>query len=374
MKKPFNPFLLIYNSKQKHFLERDKFAHKLKESIENGHNVAVYSWRRMGKTTLVSHLLESLDHSKEFETLYVDLNTTQNKEEAIAVLALAIYDRYGKGKSGVSNKLQPLLSQLGVSMDAALKTDKPDINIGAKSFSMTEKLLSAMGNFLNERKKKVVIALDEFQQISNYEDGNEVAVFKAWVQQFPAIRFVFIGDHLKMMTEMFAEKNRPFYETAQLMRLDPFSLEVYTSYIQSHFDAKGKSISEEQISIIYRWARGQTYTIQLICHHLYNQCKQVKEADVHLVMENILDEQQAVFTNFARMLTRHQWKLFKAIAKEEPLYSPLSKDFVYKHQLGAVSTVGTALKALQKLELVVEEEGAFLVHDVLVARWMARLV
>ncbi|WP_339880421.1 hypothetical protein [uncultured Algoriphagus sp.] len=44
-----------------------------------------------------------------------------------------------------------------------------------------------------------------------------------------------------------------------------------------------------------------------------------------------------------------------------------------KHNLGAASTVSTALKALEKLELVIKDEGSYLVHEVQLARWMASL-
>ena len=68
-----------------------------------------------------------------------------------------------------------------------------------------------------------------------------------------------------------------------------------------------------------------------------------------------------------------QWKVMMAVAKEESLTNPFSKEFVHKHQLGAVSSVSTALKMLQNNEIIIEEEGAFYVHDFLLARWLQLL-
>lgn len=65
-----------------------------------------------------------------------------------------------------------------------------------------------------------------------------------------------------------------------------------------------------------------------------------------------------------------QWNVLVAVAKEEPLVNPLSKEFVQKHHQGAVSSVSTALKMLQKNELIIEEEGELYVHDVLLSRWL----
>ena len=106
---------------------------------------------------------------------------------------------------------------------------------------------------------------------------------------------------------------------------------------------------------------------------IFANYKKVTDPDVVTVFNQILVQQQAIYANFQKMLTRAQWNVFRAIAKEEPLQNPLSKDFLQKHNLGAASTVSTALKALEKLELVVKDEGNYLVHEVQLARWMARL-
>ena len=68
-----------------------------------------------------------------------------------------------------------------------------------------------------------------------------------------------------------------------------------------------------------------------------------------------------------------QWKVLQAIAKEEPLVNPLSKEFINRYHMGATSSVSTALRMLQKNELVIEEDGTYFVHDVLLARWLQSL-
>src|SRR5690606_30121004 len=112
---------------------------------------------------------------------------------------------------------------------------------------------------------------------------------------------------------------------------------------------------------------------QLVCNHLFANYKKVTVTDVDTIFNQILVQQQAIYANFQKILTRAQWNVFRAIAKEEPLQNPLSKDFLQKHTLGAASTVSTALKALEKLELVIKDERNYLVHEVQLARWMAGL-
>ena len=150
-------------------------------------------------------------------------------------------------------------------------------------------------------------------------------------------------------------------------------MEAYTEFITKHFQAAKKTIEADSIAKIYNWSRGQTYTVQLVCNHLFANYKKVTDTDVDTVFHQILVQQQAIYANFQKMLTRAQWNVFRATAREEPLQNPLSRDFLQKHNLGAASTVSTALKALEKLELVVKDEGNYLVHEVQLARWMASL-
>jgi len=373
MKSPSNPFVLNTYHGKKYFCDRENDIEVLRNHIENDRNVVLFAWRRLGKSALIHRFFEELEETGEYETLYVDFLATHSVEEAVKTVTTVIYDKYGKTQSGFSATMQKLFSALGATISFNPLSGIPELSIGIKQPGMEEHSLNALGDFLRDRKKKVVITIDEFQQIAHYEEENAEALFRTWMQLFPDIRFIFSGSHRTMMVEMFAENSRPFYQSAQLMSLLPIALEKYTPFIQGHFEDNGKSISSELIEKIYAWSRGQTYTIQLVCNYLFAQFIHVKEEDFQKICSDILEQHQAIFANFPKMLTRTQWNVFKATAKEEPLLSPLNKDFLTKHRLGAASSVSTALKALQKQELVVLDDGAYLVHEVLLARWMARL-
>ncbi|MEK0337980.1 MAG: hypothetical protein QQN41_11160, partial [Nitrosopumilus sp.] len=207
----------------------------------------------------------------------------------------------------------------------------------------------------------------------NYSDKNGEAVFRSWMQSFPRIRFVFSGSHRNMMTSMFAKKNRPFYRSAQLLQLNPIELRDYEKFITKHFTENGKTIDPETIKAIYTWSRKQTYCVQLVCNKLYGMHDNVKPKHPEQVYDEILKQEAPVFSDYTNLLTATQWKVMLAIALEEPLENPLSKEFINKHHLGAASSVSTALKMLQNNELVIKEDQRFYIHDVLLARWIQAL-
>ncbi len=373
MKAPFNPFVINSYQGKDYFCDREKELEKLLNHLKNDRNVVLYAWRRLGKSALIHRLFEELEETKEFETIYIDFLATQNLEESIKAIASAIYEKYGKTASGIGSTLQKLLASLGATLNFNSFTGLPEISVSVHQPEKASESLRSLGDFLKTRKKRIVLAIDEFQQIGEYEHHQAEAVFRTWVQQIPEVRFIFSGSHRSMMEAMFTETKRPFYQSALLEYLSPIDFKVYSAFIQNHFSQAKKEISEELILKIYTWSRGQTYTIQLTCNQLFANYAKVKEEDVQTVFSQILEQQKGIFANFQKILTRTQWTVFKAIAKEEPLTNPFSKDFIGKHDLGAASSIRTAIKALEKQELIIQNEGAYLVHDVQLARWLSSL-
>jgi DNA-binding MarR family transcriptional regulator len=105
---------------------------------------------------------------------------------------------------------------------------------------------------------------------------------------------------------------------------------------------------------------------------LYGNYKNVDSSHLNAIFQEIMEQESPLFSNYSNLLTDLQWKILIAIAKEEPVETPLSNDFTGKYQLGATSSVSSALKTLVKKEIVVKE-GAYIVHDVLLMRWLQSL-
>ena len=84
----------------------------------------------------------------------------------------------------------------------------------------------------------------------------------------------------------------------------------------------------------------------------------------------IVDENEATFQTFMRLVTPAQAKLLRAIAKEENVRQAFSQSFINRYHLGATSTVKSALKVLVEKELVLDALGAYQVYDRFFAFWL----
>ncbi len=365
-----NPFVLSGHYGSAYFCDRDRELQALHEHFDNERNMVLYSWRRMGKTALITHFFKELENAKKAETIYIDLLSTRDFNEALRQVTFAVYHKFGRTSTGISDTFQKLIGRIGIELRFDSHSGMPMFGLGLRQGPALKASLLAIGRFLEECKSRIVIAIDEFQQVSQYPDQDGEAIFRSWMMSFPSIRFIFSGSHRKMMTAMFSEKNRPFYRSAQLISLDPIPREAYAEFITSHFQKAKKTINSKSIDAIYDWSRGQTYCVQVVCNKLFGKFKRVRRKNLPEVFAEILDQESPIFAQYANLLTITQWKILKAIAIGEPVANPLSKKFIQDHQLGAASSVATALKMLQKNELIVRENEMYQIHDVLLTRWL----
>ncbi|MBL7111161.1 MAG: hypothetical protein ISS19_04390 [Bacteroidales bacterium] len=373
MKKLQNPFLLVGFYSKEYFCDRESEMEELKDHFNNERNVVLFSWRRIGKTALLKYFMAETIKDGEVETLYVDLLGTRDMSTALKRISQAVYEGFGETTSGISSAFKNLLSKTGIEIGFDPVTGAPKFSVGLRGISDAENSLHAIGTFFSNRKKKILVVLDEFQQVTRYTDQDGEAAFRSWTQAFPGIRFIFSGSHRSMMISMFAEKNRPFYRSTQLMQLDPIDLRSYKDFIRFHFESNKKSYDESIIEEIYSWCRQQTYCIQLVCNKIFGLYDGMNKGVLQDVFNQILDQESLVFSGYTKLLTNMQWKVLLAVAKEEPLVSPLANEFINRHQLGAASSVSTALKKLEKNELVIIDDDKYFVHDVLLARWLQKL-
>lgn len=65
----------------------------------------------------------------------------------------------------------------------------------------------------------MVVAIDEFQQISEYPEKGVEALLRSEIRFLPNVRFVFVGSRKHMMEDMFASPKHPFYQSTQIMSL-----------------------------------------------------------------------------------------------------------------------------------------------------------
>ena len=366
-----NPFPTTQYLGLETFCNRDLEAKSIISNITNNNSITLTAIRRMGKTGLIFHVFELL--KGDIIAIYADILATNSKLDFVNVLSTAIINAAPE-KSSLGKKVWRFFKSLRPVISFDPLTGNPQVSIMG-SEAKAENDIHSLLNFLNGLNAKVVIAIDEFQQILEYPKQNMDAWLRSIIQTLPNIVFIFSGSQRHLITQLFADPGRPFFRSTQILHFASIAREIYGSFIVQQFEKHKRNITVHLAGTIWNWASGHTYYVQLLCNRLFANCgKQISEQDLNIEIEKILLEQEIIFYQYRELLTKPQWNLLKAIGIENLVTSPTSSEFINKHQLGSSATIMRSLNSLETKEMIYIESGEnseknYRVYDVLLKRW-----
>jgi AAA+ ATPase superfamily predicted ATPase len=367
-----NPFITTGYQGSEYFCDREQETNTLRSNLVNGQSTTLVAIRRIGKTGLIRHVLTQLpvNHTG----IYLDILPTENLKEFLNVLATAVFTTL-PDQSKPGNKILDFIKSLRPVIAFDPLTGFPQLTVDARP-GEAERHIQSVLEYLEAYPQKVVIAIDEFQQILSYPEKNTDAFLRSIIQSLNNVRFIFSGSQQHLMTQLFADPSRPFYQSAGFLKIDKIKAEVYASFILHHFEKAGMIIGLDAINAMLDWADHHTYYVQLLCNRVYAVASGKEDSEFWKIQAaRLLQEQEIVFFKYRDLLTKQQWLLLKAIAHEGIVYYPTSKGFIGKHELGSPATVLRSLQALTDKEMIYSDynqEGQlfYSVYDVLFRRWM----
>ena len=361
-----NPFTLKYNSD--FFCDRENEIQYLKDNITNGRDTLIHSPRRLGKSALIHHLFHLLEKEDTYETLFIDLFATNNLEGLIKSLGESILNKYHKKNllTGIKKLFKGLHASLSLSADGSpqlgLSITESQINPG----------LDQLLQYLENRKKIVIVALDEFQQVATYPENAE-AILRTIIQQLNNVYFIYSGSSNHILQNMFYSAKQPFYQSSESLVLDKIDSDKYTKFINWCFESNNKTITIEAINHFLDFTQSYTYYTQVICNQAFYKCDSTMNFDQAVqITNNYIETRKLDYLNIYNLLSENQKKVIAAIAKEGIVSKPSSVKFMIKHKLPSSSSTLQALGALDTKELIYKTIKGYRVYDVFFNRFLER--
>lgn len=260
--------------------------------------------------------------------------------------------------------------QAGISFDPA---GNPSFNLQLGDIHAEETTLDEIFHYLEKANRRVLVAIDEFQQIASYPEKNVEALLRTHVQHCTNARFVFAGSQRHVMGNMFTSASRPFYQSVSMMYLESIDLQKYISFASKHFRDGGKDIEPETIRQIYRRFDGITWYIQKMLNTFYNLTPAGGCCTAEMISEalsGILDSYKYTFQEILFRLPERQKELLIAIAKEGEAHRVTSGDFVKRYSLPSSSSVQSALRGLLEKDFITQEQGIYRIYDRFFGIWL----
>jgi AAA+ ATPase superfamily predicted ATPase len=364
-----NPFIISGYISPEYFCDREEETARMLNAIENGRHITLFSPRRMGKTGLIKHLFYRVGRKKEFISVYVDIMATTSLREFTEVFGKAVLTALGKNEA-IMKKILKRLSALRLKLTIDHLTGEPALSLDVNNSREAEKSLDTIFRYLANQSHRIVIAIDEFQQITNYPEKNLEAILRTHLQTVNNLSIIFSGSRKHILTEIFSSPDRPFYNITEMMEIGEIARELYNPFIRERF-RKGKIlISEPALDRIAEISGLHTFYVQYFCNRLYSENKKIDMDDVDRVLISILRENEPVYANYLNLLTPMQYRVLKAIALNDGIDNPLSKEFLSQYDLGAASSVSQAIKSLSDKEFVFFSKQRYRLNDVFLAQWI----
>lgn len=369
-----NPFVYQGYEGPEYFCDREEETKNMISALNNGRNLTLISPRKIGKTGLINHAFYQIKkENKEAICIYIDVFSTKNLKELVETLCRAVIEDALEREKSFANKVLDFFKGLRPTITPDLMTGLPTVSVSVVPVQ-AEYTLKSIFTHLNDLNKPVYLAIDEFQQITEYPKKGTEAMLRSYIQFIHHVSFIFSGSKKHLMEEMFCAPNRPFYQSTQLMNLEPLQEETYYDFARKFFEAKKGSLNQQVFHNIYQRFDGYTWYLQAILNRLYEQGKKVetdKQAvEAILFHVNALAPHYQMLTSF---LTDNQFGLLKAIAHADVVEQPLGNEFIKRFELPSASSVKSALKVLVDKDLVYQTSEGYIVYDRFLGLWLKRI-
>ena len=367
-----NPFVTNGYAGAEYFCDRAQETDVLRELLLNENNIALISPRRIGKTDLIWHVFDDPEIQRDYHCFVVDIYATKNLGDFVNMLGKALVDELRpKGRKAWEkflNMVTSLRSEISFDMSGM-----PVWGMGLGSINNPTVTLDEIFTYLEKADKPCLVAIDEFQQITRYEDETIEATIRTYVQRCTNAHFIFSGSHRHMMNGMFTSPSRPFYQSVTIINLQPLDLEVYTDFCVRKFEEAGKHLDRAVVSLLYERFEAVTSYMHRVMNVLFSRTDRGASCDVSMVdeaIEFIIRLSSDTYESLFYQMPEKQRLLFLAIAREGKAKEITSGLFIKRNKLNSASSVNSALKGLLDKDFITEDKNVYWVYDQFFPLWL----
>jgi len=368
-----NPFYISSYKSPEFFCDRKNETNQLKLALANRRNIVLLSSRRMGKTGLIKHLFYNLKSEKNAHTFYFDIMNTNNVNDFVNLLANTILGTFNSKSKKLFNNVLKFFTKFSPTLSFDSISGEPSISLKSISEEQSEISIVEIFNYLEKQNKRIYIAIDEFQQITNYKRTGFEAFLRSHIQHLNNINFIFSGSQQHILIDMFNSYSRPFYQSSDFLKLERIPQKEYSKFIVEKFKNTKKEIDINDVYDLLDWLDTYTFYVQNYFNKLwYISGKKINNKSIEKAKQYIIDEHNFIYSNMYNLLTITQYNLLKSIALERQVQQPTSKEFINKYNLGTTSTISSAIKILLNKELIYQENNVYKLYDIFLQKWFEK--
>lgn len=367
------PFVFGRLAVAENYTDRSEEKQRLIQNFLGRINTILISPRRWGKSSLVLQASKMvLTENKELRFCFLDGYNIRTEEEFYQNLAVEVLrassSRFEVLLDYAGKFLGQLLPVLSISPDSqnelALKLEWK-----AAKENPTD-ILNLAENIASEKGLKFIICIDEFQNISTFEDSLafQKKLRSAW-QKHQQTTYCLSGSKRHMMIGLFADTSMPFYKFGDLLFLEKIKREDWIPFIIRRFSDTGKNISEKEAALIADLAECHPYYVQQLAQLCWfrtqNDCS---EEIIHEAHRSLIDQLSLLFQSKTDELSNTQIGFLKAVISGVEKLS--SKESLDAFRIGTSANVVRIKQALISKEIIDVFHGNISIQDPMYRFWL----
>lgn len=356
------------------FTDRIEETKRIKLDFENGINVILISPRRMGKTSLIKKVISEMD-SPEIKVVYMDIYDCRSEYDFYNRFAETMMKSTGNQLEQVMENIKRFLVRVSPKLSFSPEPNSEfsvSLGITPRDYS-PEEILDLPERIAKEQGIKIVVCIDEFQQIGEFADSLIVQkrLRGVW-QHHQHVSYCFFGSKKHLMENIFQSRRMPFYQFGEMLHLKCIPTEYWVPFICSRFEKYGKKISEEYAARICHTVKNYSSYVQQLAWNVMAETEiEVNEESFTEGFNALLEQNSSLFIQQTEGLTTYQLNFIRLLCNG--IHSGFNTQSVVElYSLGSKSNVDRIKKCLIDRELItIEKEGVFLA-DCVFELWFKR--
>lgn len=368
------PFIFGVATSGDNFTDRKSETARLLANFKHGINTVLISPRRWGKTSLVQKVC-NLAKSDDLKVVYLDIFSCRSDREFYDAFASAVLKQTSTKWDEWVENAKLFLSRITpkISFGTDPMTDfSVSLELNPKNDDITE-ILQLPEKIAQKKCCRIVICIDEFQQIAEFSDSKNFQKRLRTIWQLQkSVSYCLFGSKKHLMNELFEKKSLPFYKFGDAIYLQRIPTVDWVDYICGRFEATGKSISPELAQRVCDTVENHSSYVQQLAWLIWvNTDKVATEKEFEEAYKDILDQNTPLFEKQTENLSAYQINFLRAIING--VHKEFStQEVIQKYRLGSSANVATVKRALIKKELIEIEKREVAISDPLLKVWLQR--
>ena len=360
------------------FIGRERETKRLLDNFKGGINVILMSPRRLGKTSLVKHVCNKLD-DKDIITVYLDIFGCKSEYDFYNKLATEVLKQTASKHELWFEEAKEFLYRLTPKISFSPEPNSDfSISLGITPKTHTpEEVLQMAETIAIKRKKRIVICIDEFQQIGEMSNSKQIqARLRTVWQHQKHVSYCLFGSKHHLMSTIFLHRSMPFFQFGDTISLNKIATEDWVEYIVSHFADGKRTISHALAEEICKFTENYSAYVQQLAWLVFTlkeEGETVTEDDVRQAKNDLLATNDILFMQMIEPLSEFQLNFLRAIALG------IKKDFGLsevreEYNLGSYSNITRLKTALLERDLIEKQKTEWVITDPIFAKWLKRKI